>query len=125
MKRRNADNRQQLALEFEPGLTQQFPRYMDLIANVVYSSRMGLNGVAAHLDKSPSQLSRMLNKNPDDLRHLPAEDIAGIIECTGDHRPIYWEIEKFLEDPETKRRRAIDQLSRLLPAIQAAVEGAK
>lgn len=125
MKRRGGDHKQQLALEFEPGLTQQFPRYMDLIANVVYSSRAGLNGVAAHLDKAPSQLSKMLNRNPDDLRHLPAEDIEGIMECTKDFRPIYWQIEKFLEDPETKRRRSIEQLAMLLPAIHAAIEGAK
>lgn len=115
----------QVEMNFEPGLTEQFPDFMDLLAHVVYSSRIGLSGVAADLDKSPSLLSRMLNKNPDDQRHLPASDIPKIIRATGDKRPIYWLIESFLEDTDTKRKRAVDELTKLLPQVQAALKAVK
>lgn len=113
----------QMRLDFRPGLTVQFSDWHDLIAHVVYSSRAGLNGVAAHLDRAPSHLSRMLNKNPDDPKHLPASDVVRIIEATGDHRPIYWLIERFLEDKDAKRDRAKDELVALLPQIRRALEG--
>ena len=115
----------QREFDFQPGLTRQFPNYMDLLAAVVYGSRIGLSGVAAELDVSPSQLSRMLNRNPDDLRHLPADAIPKIVRATGDYRPVYWLMESFLEDPDAKRKRAIDELQLLVPQIQSLIESAQ
>ena len=108
-------------VDFEPGLTDQFPEFIDLLAACVYGSRIGLSGVAAELDKSPSLLSRLLNRNPDDQRHLPATDIPKIIKATGDKRPVYWLVEKFLEDSDAKHKRAMADLARLLPQIQQLV----
>lgn len=112
------NEKHQLELDFTPGLTRQFPELLELVAHCVYSSRIGLNGVAAACDKSPSLMSRMLNRNPDDQRHAWLEDLPRIIESTGDLRPIYWQIEKFMEDREAKRKRALDDLSNLMPEIQ-------
>ena len=116
-----ARKKAQLALDFRPGLVSQFPDWHDLIAHVVYGSRIGLAGVAAHLDRSPSELSRMLNKNPDDPRNLPDRDVVLIIEATGDHRPVYWLIERFLEDPQAKRDRAREDLAALVPQLKAVL----
>lgn len=118
-------SRPQVEMDFEPGLTQQFPEFIDLLAAVVYASRPGLTGIAAALDKSPSLLSRMLSRHADDPRHLPAADIPKIIQSTGDRRPIYWLIEKFLEDPEVKRRRALDYLAELMPQLQGLLKEAR
>jgi hypothetical protein len=115
----------QAEFDFQPGLTRQFPEFIDLMAAVVYGSRAGLSGVAGECDLSPSQLSRMLNRNPDDLRHLPAYLVPKIIHATGDKRPVYWLMESFLEDPDAKRKRAIDDLERLIPTIQSLIESAR
>jgi hypothetical protein len=117
--------RPQVEMDFEPGLTQQFPEFLDLLAAVVYGSRPGLSGVAAELDKSPSLLSRMLSRDKDDPRHLPMAELPKIIHATGDRRPIYWLIEKFLEDPEIKRRRALDHLAELMPQLQGLLKEAR
>lgn len=104
-------------LDFQTGLTAQFPRLEDVLTAVVYGSRIGLNGVAARLDQSPSELSRRLNRESDDHRPARVQDMVGIIEATGDLRPIYWMIEKFMESPEARMARATDQLASILPMV--------
>lgn len=103
--------------DFQPGLTAQFPRLEDVFVAVVYSHRLGLNGVAAALDQSPSEMSRRLNRESDDHRPLRVQDMVAILQATSDFRPIYWLIEKFMESPEARRVRASDQLVSLLPAL--------
>lgn len=115
------NNKKQIEMDFTPGLTEQFPDFMDLVSHVVYSSRIGLGGVAAALDKSPSLLSRMLNKNPDEQRHLPASDLDKLISVTGDKRVVYWLVERHCEDKDTKRKRAMDELVSLVPQLQEAL----
>jgi hypothetical protein len=107
----------QATLNFEPGLTAQFPRLRDLLVAVVYGSRRSLQGVAADLDLSPSELSRMLNREQDDPRKLDVEDLVRIIESTGDARPVHWLIDKFLRDPEQRKAEATEQLARLAPML--------
>lgn len=116
---------QQIEIDFTPGLTQQFPEFIDLLAAVVYGARGGLKGVAADLDLAPGQLSRMLSREAGDKRYFPAELIPKLIQSTDDRRPVYWLVETFLEDADTKRRRSIDQLSAMLPRIQQALESVK
>lgn len=104
-------------LDFQPALTVQFPQLEDLLTAVVYGSRLGLNGVAAALDQSPSELSRRLNRESDDHRPTRVSDLVGIIAATGDMRAIDWLNEKFRESPEVRQARAIDQLANLLPMV--------
>jgi hypothetical protein len=118
-----------IPLDFH-GLTAQFPRLEDVLTAVVYGSRQGLNGVAARLDQSPSELSRRLNRESDDHRPVRVQDLVGIIEATSDMRPICWLIEKFMESPEARVARAADQLAHLLPmvtelAVQAGIATGK
>jgi len=121
-------SRLQFQLDFEPTLTEQFRTFKQVLAAVVYGSRIGLSGVAAHCDLSPSALSRMLNENEDDPRHLPADLVPKIIEATNDLRPIHWLVAKFLPDDATRQRAAVTQLESLLPQITSAlatIKGAK
>lgn len=112
-------------MDLTPGLTDQFPELMDLVAAVVYGSRIGLSGVAAAIDKSPSLLSRMLNRNPDEQRNLPLADLPKIIDATGDMRIIHWLVEKFCEDKEAQRKRELDEIADLLPYLQNVVARAR
>lgn len=107
----------QTAFDFEPGLTARFPKIRDLLTAVVYGSRARLQGVAADLDLSPSELSRMLSRETEDPRKLDVDDFVRIVESTGDHRPVQWLIEKFLRDPDQRRAEAAEQLVRLLPML--------
>ena len=118
----------QLSLSFEPGLTARHRTLEDCCAAVVHNARAGVEGVAAHLDIAPSELSRRLNAHVHKHEHeannrpLRVGDMLGIIEATGDHRPIFWLIEKFLRDPEAQRNSAIQQLANLMPIIQTLIE---
>lgn len=114
----------QFMLPFQPGLTAQFPRFRDVLVNAVYTNRKGLNGVAADLDQSPSDLSKRLSSEHGDPRPMREDDIIGIIESTKDVRPIYWLVEKFIQSPDAQKTQAIAQLAELMPMIQGLVETA-
>jgi hypothetical protein len=112
----------QLQLDFTPGLTAQFKTLTQVCAAVVYGSRGGLSAVAGDLDMAPSDLCRRLTEDGD--RPVTSEHLDGIIASTKDYRPIYWLIEKYLQDHETQRTSAIHQLAVLMPVIQTLVEQA-
>jgi hypothetical protein len=108
---------QQLTLNFVPGLTSQYRSLREVAAAAVYASRKGVAGVAGDLDMGPTDLTKRLNLEGSEPRPLRVEDLEGIIESTGDCRPIYWLIEKFLRDPESVKQQAVSQLATLLPQL--------
>lgn len=118
----------QLSLTFEPGLTALYREYEDCVAAVVHAYRGGVDAIAPSLDMSPSELSRRLNahllaKEGDvSNRPLRTSDANRIMAKTQDFRPIFWQVEKFLRDPESQRASAIHQLAGLMPIITALVE---
>ena len=114
----------QMELCFEPGLLEQFPTFRDLLRGAVYGCGRPFKHVAAELDMTASRLSRMLAENPDDPIHFPAEKLPELIEYTGDRRPVYWMVERFLEDADTKRKNAVDQMVTLLPQIESLLRTA-
>jgi hypothetical protein len=116
---------QQIELNFEAGLTEQFPEFRDAVRASVYSCGRAFKAVAADLDMSVSELSRKLADNPADPVNFPLNRLPELIEATGDKRPIYWLVEKFLEDAETKRKRNLDTIGDLLPRLEAALKGAR
>lgn len=109
---------EQLKLNFEGGLTDRFEALMDVVVAVIADAPVQKKSISMDLDIQPSNLSRMMPGG--DLR-FPADKIEGLIEVTKDYRPIYFLIEKFLKDPETKKAQAIEQLAALLPQIQKLV----
>lgn len=90
-----------------------------------YELRPDVFGLAPeNMDLSPSDLSRKLSGNPDDPRNFSVDDLEHYIACTGDFEPIYYLIEKFMEHPQVRRERAMDQLASLLPEIEKLVKQA-
>ncbi len=112
----------QIELNFEPGLTEQFPDFMDCVRASVHGCGRAFKAVAADLDMSPSELSRKLAPNPDDPVHFQLRNLPALVKATKDCRPIYWLIEAFLEDDEEKRRRVIAEVADVLPKLKALVE---
>lgn len=111
---------QQLTIKLEQSLTQQYPNWMDVVRASVYGCGRPLKAIAADLDMSVSELSRRLS--PSDQLPLAAEDLPRIITATNDLRPVYWLVEKFLENDDTRRARAVDEMTRLLPQIRSLLE---
>lgn len=114
----------QVEINFEAGLTDQFPEFRDVVKASVYSCGRALKSVAADLDMTSSELSRKLADNPNDTVHFPVHLLPALIRATGDKRPVYWLVERFLEDEDTKRSRAVAQLSDMLPQLQALLKTA-
>jgi len=115
---------QPFTLDFAPGLTDKFPRWRDTFVHAVYSSRLGLNGVAAKLDMSPTDLTKRLSGNGDEPRPLRDTDILGIIDATQDYTPVYWLLEKFLKDPDAKRQEALARLPSIMALMEATLKAA-
>jgi hypothetical protein len=118
---RAAVSKLQISLDFDAALTQQYRTFKQCLAACVYGSKGGLGGVAIHCDLSPSALSRMLNENEDDPRHLPADLVPLIIEATQDYRPIHWLVARFLPDDSTRHQAAVRQLETLIPQLNATL----
>jgi hypothetical protein len=123
-------SRSQLSLDFEPGLTAKWRSLEDCILHVVVTHRLGVDGIAARLDMSPSELSRRLNAHTaakeGDVSNRPMRvcDLLQIIQITGDHRPIHWLAERFLGDPVAKQESALEQLAMLAPVLMGLAEQA-
>jgi hypothetical protein len=113
----------QNVFDFQPGLTVQYKTWRDMLVAAVYASRAGPSGVAGHLDMGTSELAKRLNQDGGiENRPLRVEDAIGIVEATGDMRPIYWLIERFLESKEFKQQRALDQFIALAPIFAELAE---
>ena len=106
-----------MELEIETGLLEKFPEFREVVRASVYDCGRQLKAIAADLDMSSSELSRKLATNPTDPVHFPLDRLPELLAATRDLRPVYWLVEKFLEDSEMRRRRSIDSLARMLPEI--------
>lgn len=114
----------QVEINFQPGLVEQFPDFRDIVKASVYGCGRPFKAIAADLDMTSSELSRKLGDNPNDPVHFPMHRLPDLIRATGDKRPVYWLVECFLEDEETKSARALAEISNLLPQLQALVKTA-
>ncbi len=65
-----------------------------------------------------------MSNNPDDPRKLSVEGLVAFIRATGDTTPIHWLIETFLQDEEVRQRRAVAELTRVMPGILALLKQA-
>lgn len=114
---------QQFSLDFEPGLTERFPRWRDTFIKAVYSGRGGLNSAAAACDVSPTDLTKRLSGEYPD-RPLRIEDLLAILEEKKDPTPIFWLIERFLKDPNAKQQEALARLPALVALVEATLKQA-
>lgn len=112
----------QIELDFEAGLHQQFPDFMDCVRASVYGCGRQFKSIAADLDMSPSSLSRKLNENPDDNVHFQLRHTPQLLRATGDLRLLYWLVEEFCEPPESRRDRVDAALAELLPKLSSLIQ---
>lgn len=85
-------SKDQLTLNFEPGLAERYGSLRECIATGVY--QRGLKRVAIDLDQAPSNLSVQLSEDPS--RNFSVDSLERYIEKTGDTAPVMYLIERFL-----------------------------
>jgi hypothetical protein len=103
----------QLTLSFEPGISERHMSLRDCIAAGVY--QRGLGNVAIDLNKAPGNLSVELSE--DSSRHFSVDSLERYVEKTGDTAPIYYLIDKFLNDKGHKQNAAMAQIAPLLAQL--------
>ena len=113
-----------LTLQLEPGLVQRFRSLRECVHWTVLNDTRGLKAVAADCDISVSELSRRLHPSEGDPRSLDVDLFVQVMRSTQDLTPLHWLMATFLQDEDTKRRSAVDQLSKLMPQIAALLDAA-
>jgi hypothetical protein len=111
---------QQIALDFEPGLTENHPTLLDFMASRIYQK--GLSNVAPILNKAPGNLG--LELGGDDKRHFSVKSLERYIEKCQDVTPIYYLIEKYLSDPQAKRDAAQAEMLEIFRQMQPTLKRA-
>ena len=100
----------QLTLSFEPGISERHLSLRDCVAAGIY--QRGLGNVAIDLNKAPGNLSVELSEDPS--RNFSVDNLERYIEKTKDTAPIYYLIDKFLNDKGQKQNAALAQLAPLM-----------
>lgn len=103
----------QLTLDFQPGLTQAHRNLRDCLAASIY--RRGLGNVAIDLNESPGNLSNQLSD--ESQRKFGVDCFELYLEKSGDYTPIYYLIEKFLRKESNKQSAALAQLAPILKQL--------
>ena len=114
----------QLTLDFEPGLADRYPTALDCVRQCIYTNRNPLKTVAADMDMSASELSRKLSGNMDDSRRFTLDDLEHYIKAHGDTTPIYYLVEKYLENDSLRKQRALAELLKCAPQFLALMKQA-
>ncbi|WP_225783360.1 hypothetical protein [Xenophilus sp. Marseille-Q4582] len=96
-----AEKKDQLTLDFTPGLTDRHLSLRDCIAAGVY--QRGLGRVAIDLNQAPGNLSVQLSEDPS--RNFSVDSLERYIEKTGDTTPVMYLVEKFLA-PDARPKNA-------------------
>lgn len=103
----------QLTLSFEPGLSDKYKTLRECCATGIY--RQGLGNVAIDLNKAPGNLSVELSD--DASRHFSVDSLETYIGKYKDTTPIYYLIDKFLNDHTHKQDAALAQLAPMLKQL--------
>lgn len=103
----------QLTLSFEQGISERHRTLRECVATGVY--QRGLGNVAIDLNKAPGNLSVELSE--DHTRHFSVDSLESYIDKTGDTAPIYYLIDKFLNDKGHKQNAALAQLGPMLQQL--------
>ena len=87
-----SETKDQLTLDFTPGLVDRHLSLRDCVAAGVY--QRGLGRVAIDLNQAPGNLSVQLSE--DTTRNFSVDSLERYIEKTGDTAPVMYLVEKFL-----------------------------
>lgn len=103
----------QLTLNFDAGLVESYSTVREYVAARVHQQGRPQKAIAADMDLSPSDLTRKLAQNENDTRRFTCDDLERYIETTGDTKPVFYLVEKYLSDSETEIEKLRKRLAEL------------
>lgn len=108
---------QQLSLAFEPGMTQRARNLREHLATRIYAA--GLVRIAGEIDCAPSHLTEKLagSDSSGKPRNFSIDELERYMERTRDYTPIYYLVERYLQDPQAQQQVAIARLTDVLEAL--------
>jgi len=110
----------QLTLNFAPGLTETHRNLRDCVATSIY--KRGLSICAIDLNESPGNLSNQLSD--ESPRKFGIDDLETYLQKSKDYTPIYYLVEKFLNDKSVEREaagnEALQAIASLMPLLKKA-----
>lgn len=109
----------QLTLDFEPGLAERHRNLRDCIGAGIY--RRGLSTCAIDLNESPGNLSNQLSD--ESQRKFGVDEFELYLEKTRDFTPIFYLVEKFLSKNQQSDHEAAKKLA-ALEQVQAILKSA-
>jgi hypothetical protein len=109
----------QLTLDFEPGLAERHRNLRDCIGAGIY--RRGLSTCAIDLNESPGNLSNQLSD--ESQRKFGVDEFELYLEKTKDFTPIFYLVEKFLSKNQQSDHEAAKKLA-ALEQVQAILKNA-
>lgn len=109
----------QLTLDFTPGLLDRHMSLRDCIAASVY--HRGLGKCAIDLNLAPGNLSVQLSE--DSTRNFSVDSLERYIEKSGDTTPVMYLVEKFLADDGPKKSQRDQEIRTLIAELQRRVDG--
>ncbi|TEA78751.1 hypothetical protein ERE07_09715 [Allopusillimonas ginsengisoli] len=110
-----------MTLDFEPGLLERHRNLRDCIATGIY--KRGLSRTAIDLNESPGNLGNQLSE--DHQRKFGVDEFELYLEKSGDFTPIYYLVEKFLNngksvEKEAASAEALQAIASLMPLLKKA-----
>ena len=123
MKVRAADGAHQMSLQLEPGLAKKYRSLRRAAADVVY--RNGLDRCAIAADEGPGNFSKSLadrQKGDTTARRFDLDALEAVLDETHDYTPIYYLIDKYLRDEQSRRDEAISRLGTMLPELTSLLK---
>src|SRR4051812_29235046 len=112
---------QQLAIDFTPGLLEQYETLLEVMrADVLVSGRMQ-KAIAADCDMSPSEFARRLS---DDDIPFRMRDFERFLKATGGKLTLQWLVLKYLGPNDSPAERAARDLTSMVPLFLALAKTA-
>ena len=99
----------QLTLDFEPGLAERHRNLRDCIGAGIY--RRGLSTCAIDLNESPGNLSNQLSD--ESQRKFGVDEFVLYLVKTKDYSPLFYLVEKYLSKSHTSDHEAAKKLAAL------------
>lgn len=113
------EKKDQLTLDFTPGLMDRHLSLRDCVAAGVY--QRGLGRVAIDLNQAPGNLSVQLSE--DSTRNFSIDSLERYIEKTGDTTPVMYLVEKFLApDAKPKNAQQVQALKDQVASVMRQLE---
>jgi len=81
--------RDQMTLNFEPGMVERYPSAMDVMRKVAYGPRNPLKTIAADMDMSPSSMGHPIRRGRGRAAIRRFRQKSGIGDSVGFHRVIF------------------------------------